>query len=249
MLASISHRDKTFIIDFLKPIDISIPLRAGANNVNAWYAPPVKIEPVVMSNWIGDVKQGGSVNFRNVWLNPHAHGTHTECVGHISKEDFSLNTCLTKFFFGAQLITVKPEAIGEDLVISKEQIQSKLNGNMEEAIIIRTMPNGIDKCTKQYSNSNPPFIHTNAINFFVEKNVKHLLIDLPSVDKERDDGVLAAHHAFWRYPEQTRTDATITELFFADDSIEDGFYFLNLQITSLENDASPSKPVLYKPLS
>jgi hypothetical protein len=27
---------------------------------------------------------------------------------------------------------------------------------------------------------------------------------------------------------------------------EDGFYFLNLQIASFENDASPSKPVLYK---
>ena len=51
-----------------------------------------------MGDWVGDVKQGGSVNFRNISFNPHGNGTHTECVGHISKEDFSINQCLKKFF-------------------------------------------------------------------------------------------------------------------------------------------------------
>mgnify|MGYP006170989033 FL=1 len=67
-------------VDFSKPIDISIPLTAGPANVNAWYCEPVRIEPVRMGDWVGDVKCGGSVNFMNIYLNPHGNGTHTECM-------------------------------------------------------------------------------------------------------------------------------------------------------------------------
>ena len=74
---------------------------------------------------------------------------------------------------------------------------------------------------------------------------QHLLLDLPSVDREEDAGQLLAHHAFWQYPAQPRREATITELIFVPNEIADGLYLLNIQITSLELDASPSKPVLY----
>jgi arylformamidase len=57
---------------------------------------------------------------------------------------------------------------------------------------------------------------------------------------------LLAHKAFWQYPEDVRDGATITELIFVPDEIEDGLYLLNMQITSLELDASPSKPVIYQ---
>jgi hypothetical protein len=40
--------------------------------------------------------------------------------------------------------------------------------------------------------------------------------------------------------------ATITEFIFVDDLIYDGTYILNLQIAPIENDASPSKPTIYK---
>lgn len=249
MTAKIDYQNKIYTIDFSKPIDISIPLRAGINNVNAWYAPPVVIEPVVMGNWVGDVNKGGSVNFRNVFLNPHAHGTHTECAGHISKENFVLNDCLKTFFFGAQLISVAPVQKDTDLVITLQQIKEKVSIPVSEAVIIRTMPNENEKLVRQYSNTNPPYLEAIAASFLADNNVKHLLIDLPSIDKEKDDGVLAAHHTFWQYPQSTRKEATITELIFVDNTIEDGFYFLNLQVTSLVNDASPSKPVLYKPLA
>ncbi|MFM7054031.1 MAG: cyclase family protein, partial [Bacteroidota bacterium] len=62
----------------------------------------------------------------------------------------------------------------------------------------------------------------------------------------RDEGRLEAHHAFWQYPDSPRIGTTITELIFVPDHVADGSYLLNLMITSLENDASPSKPVLYR---
>ncbi|MCB0558058.1 MAG: cyclase family protein, partial [Phaeodactylibacter sp.] len=70
--------------------------------------------------------------------------------------------------------------------------------------------------------------------------------DLPSVDREEDGGKLLAHRAFWSYPETPRTDCTITELIFVNNSIQDGLYLLNIMIASFEIDASPGKPVLYK---
>ena len=146
----------------------------------------------------------------------------------------------------AELVSVKSEEKNGDSIITKQHLVSMCKHENAQALIIRTLPNDSLKNNRHYSNTNPPYLEHEAAEWMVKRGIKHLLIDLPSVDREKDDGKLLAHHAFWRYPDQTRTDATITELIYVDDSIADGLYLLNLQITSLENDASPSKPVLYK---
>lgn len=233
-------------VDLNAPIDISIPLSAGTETVNAWYCDPLRIEPVVMGDWIGDVSKGGPVNFKNVFLNPHGNGTHTECMGHISKEAHSLNQELTTFFSFCVVVTISPEVSDQDLKISARQI-SQLNLHPEAtAIAIRTTPNGSDKTRRHYSNTNPPYMEAEAVRHLVNKGIMHLLIDLPSIDRERDEGVLAAHHVFWNYPEHPRHGATISEFIYIPEEVEDGLYILNLMVTSLENDASPSKPVLYR---
>ena len=109
MLIQLLHEGQSLSADLSAPIDLSIPLTAGPETVNAWYCDPVKIEPVVMGSWVGDVNRGGSVNFRNVFLNPHGNGTHTECVGHISREGHSLNNELKNFFAWASVISVTPQ--------------------------------------------------------------------------------------------------------------------------------------------
>jgi hypothetical protein len=61
-----------------------------------------------------------------------------------------------------------------------------------------------------------------------------------------------AHKAFWNVKDvnnlndDARLNCTITEMIFVENEIQDGSYILNLQIASFENDASPSKPILYK---
>jgi arylformamidase len=231
--------------DLNRPMDISIPLSASVNNVSAWYVSPPEIKAVESGSWIGDVNRGGSVNFRNIFFNPHGHGTHTECVGHISKEFYSVNQCLKTFFFKALLITVEPQQREADHIILENQISLHKNLHEFEALIIRTLPNGNDKLSKQYSNTNFPYLDEDAALFIREQGIKHLLIDLPSVDREEDAGKLLAHKAFWNYPENTRLDATITEFIFVSNGIADGEYLVNIQIAPFENDASPSKPVLY----
>lgn len=247
MKISISHKEGNYKVDLNNPLDISIPLKAGSENVNAWYSAPVKIEPVVMGDWVGEVARGGSVNFRNIFFNPHGNGTHTECAGHISREFISINQCLKNFFFIARLITVSPEVLENgDLVITTSMLESSLKKDFPEAIIIRTLPNDDSKMTRQYSNTNPPYLTEEAALFIHQAGIDHLLIDLPSVDREMDGGKLSAHHTFWQYPHNIQLHRTITEMVYVPNEITDGNYLLNLQIASFENDASPSKPLLFK---
>lgn len=253
MIATIQHNNQNFEVDFSKPIDISITLTNTDENPIAWYIEKPVIEPVRFGHWVGKVSEGSSsTNFNNIFFNPHGHGTHTECLGHITKQFYSINRHLKTFFFTAELVSVEPELRGEDLVITKNQIEKALEGKFPEAIVIRTLPNPEEKLSRKYSDTNPPYLDEKAAVFIRERGIQHLLIDLPSVDKERDQGKLLAHKAFWNVKnthdlnDDARFDATITELIFVPDHVEDGSYLLNLQIASFENDASPSKPVLYK---
>ena len=249
MIAIINNK---FEINLSKPIDISIPLSNTDANPIAWYIEKPEIEPVVFGDWIGKVSEGSSTNFNTIFFNPHGHGTHTECLGHITREFYSINQCLKQFFFTAELISVAPERILEDLIITKFQIENTLKGKTPEAIIIRTLPNLESKKNQNYSKTNPPYLTEEAATFIREIGIQHLLIDLPSVDREEDEGKLLAHKAFWNVKNiqvlnsDARLNCTITEMIYVEETVSDGSYMLNLQIASFENDASPSKPILYK---
>ncbi|MFT4780431.1 MAG: arylformamidase [Psychroserpens sp.] len=246
MLATIQYNSRKLQVDLAQPLDISIPMRASKSNVNAWYINEPTIESVKFDDDVISVAEGAAVNFNTINFNPHAHGTHTECVGHITKEFHSINQNLKQFFFLAEVVTVAPEALDGDTVISKAQLQFALGNKKRDAIVIRTIPNTTDKHSRQYSNTNWTYLKEDAVAFLVKKGIKHLLIDLPSVDKEEDGGELRAHKAFWDFDGKLRKDATITEFIYVPNNVDDGEYFLNLQIAPFENDATPSKPILYK---
>lgn len=246
MFATFYFQGNELSFDLSTPIDISIPLAEGMNSVNAFYAPFLTTDAVKAGNFTGDVAKGGPVNFKNVHLNPHGNGTHTECFGHISPTAETLNSHLKTFFFIATLVSIYPQQQPNgDRVITAAQMEEALWGIQTQALIVRTLPNDEQKQRFHYSGTNPPYLHHDAAKLIAGRNIEHLLLDLPSVDREEDGGLLLAHHAFWQYPGQTRVKSTITEMIYVPDEVKDGIYLLNLMITSLELDASPSKPVLY----
>ena len=246
MQITFDRQNKTWRADLSKPIDLSILLKAGLDNVNCFYALPVEYTPVTAGSFIGDTAQGGPVNFFNVRFNPHGNGTHTECVGHIAKERYVLRDCLTESHFWAKLVSLFPTKTDDgDRVIFREQLEELFVKNEAEALIIRTLPNDDLKLRTNYSGANPPYLHHEAAEYLVECGVQHLLLDLPSVDREEDGGQLLAHKAFWQYPEAVRKHCTITELIYVPNEVRDGFYLLNLQTASFDLDASPSRPVLF----
>jgi kynurenine formamidase len=240
--------DDTFI-DTSKPLDISIALTNDDRNPRAWYVDPPKFEPVRTEYYVGSVKEGGSVNFRDIYFNPHGHCTHTECLGHITEEVHSINETLNNYFFNAQVISILPKRIERnngdvDFVITADQL--KKIDIKEKALIIRSLPNDRSKTSRNYSSSNPPYYDVECVDLLLKAGVEHLLIDLPSVDRENDNGELAFHHAFWEVPNNPNYKRTITELVYVDNAIKDGTYILNLQVASFNNDAAPSRPVLYE---
>src|SRR5690606_28481994 len=102
-----------------------------------------------------------------------------------------------------------------------------------------TVPNTDDKRTYNYSNTHPVYFDDKLLQKLKENGIKHLLTDLPSVDAETDGGLMLAHKAFF----EGNHEATITELIFVPDNLSDGLYLLNLQISSIETDAVPSRPI------
>ena len=190
------------------------------------------------------MERGGSTNFRNIFFNPHGHGTHTECVGHITNEIHSVNERLSQFHFRAQVISLTPENIGEDRVILPHHL-AEFTFDNTEALIVRTLPNSIADKQKNYSNTNPPYFSVECMEQINAWGVQHLLIDLPSVDREMDGGALLMHNAFWNTVVDEQSQKTITEFIYVADGIADGAYILNLQVAPFENDAAPSRPILY----
>lgn len=245
----IFHLDSEHYIDTSLPLDISLPLVNNSDNPRAWYVDIPTFEPVRTEHYVGSVAEGGSVNFRNIFFNPHGHGTHTECLGHITEDVYSINQLLNQYFFSAQVISILPIKVrsgdgDEDLVITLEQIKEL--PIQADAVIIRTLPNDISKTHRNYSSTNPPYLESEIANYLINIGVKHLLVDLPSVDREHDEGVLAFHHAFWEVPANPNFERTISELVFVRDEIKDGMYILNLQVAPFENDAAPSRPILFQ---
>jgi kynurenine formamidase len=133
-----------------------------------------------------------------------------------------------------------------DLVITPESLGSFDNINKYESLIIRTLPNNLTKIQQNYSATNPPYLLPEAMALIAKSGIQHLLIDLPSVDRESDEGRLTCHKIFWNYPEKIDLKKTITEIIYIPDSVVDGEYLLELQMAPFVNDASPSRPVIYQ---
>jgi hypothetical protein len=250
----------------------------------------MRIDPVRTEQFLGSVAEGGAVNFRDVYFNPHGHGTHTENVGHIIDTDVPVVKSVGSSHYMAKLVTVElrrkdstkdvsqdamqdsTKDVSQDAMqdstkdVSQDALQDSTKDvsqdasqgdwvvNEEsligmdlnvEALIIRTKPNDHSKTNRQYSGTNFPYLTLGAMQRIVDAGVQHLLIDLPSVDREEDGGALAAHHLFWNVPAEPNFQKTITELIYVPNEISDGDYILNLQVSNFANDAAPSRPMLF----
>ena len=267
MYSELTIAESRHKFDLSKPIDISIPLQFNGPQPNAYGVAPATSIPCAAGDLVGDTRQGGSCNFEQYTFIPHCNGTHTECIGHITNERISVRDCLRDVVIPAVLISAAPEQPDEidetyspsaetgDLLITRRVIKVALEpiaNGVAPALIIRTMPNAEAKLTREYGEYIAPYFTTEAMQYLVELNIKHLVVDLPSIDRLYDEGRLSNHRIFWNVEqgsfeinESSRRECTVTELAYVPDEASDGTYLLNLQIAPFASDASPARPVLF----
>jgi len=249
-----------------KAIDLSIPLQFNGPQPNTYGVAAASGQAYEQDGWVGDVRRGGSCNFETYSLTPHCNGTHTECVGHITSERLSIREHLLDVLIPATLISIEPDpaeesgdsydpSFGEnDRIISSQGLRQALENipaSFLQALTIRTLPNDASKKERDYMQEPPAFFSLEAMRLIRAKGVRHLLTDLPSVDRLFDEGKLSTHHIFWDMsPGSTEAPAeagnrSITEFIFVPDAVPDGICLLNLQIAPFVSDAAPSRPLIY----
>lgn len=256
-VATLEYHGKSYRADMSQAIDLSMAIKFDVPQLTAFGAPPARATPLTANTFVGDVNQGGSCNCSTYQLTPHGNGTHTECVGHLTRDAFTVNGIAPTALLFASLISIMPQRMAtsfsqQDRVITRESLQQHLQHDQPcNALVIRTLPNS-HKLHTDYDIDCPPYFSPDALAWLGSIGIDHLLVDMPSVDRMQDNGLLLAHRAFWGMPPDStalsqaqRIHATITELIFVPDKVADGNYLLNLQVAPFEADAAPSRPLLY----
>jgi arylformamidase len=253
MLISFEIGSRKYASDLGRGVSLAIPLRFDGPQPGFFGVTPARAKSTQSGDFVGDVSKGGSCNVQSYSFTPHCNGTHTECIGHMVSEKVSVAERLPPVPIPATVVSITPK----DMVIGATALQAALLrhplAGFHRALILRTLPNGEDKLTRQYDGPTPAaYLDEDAAAALVQAGVEHLLLDGPSLDPAQDEGRMLAHRVFWGLPitghalsEARRPQATVTEMIYVPDSVVDGYYLLDLQIPAFMTDAAPSRPVIY----
>jgi arylformamidase len=238
-----------------------MPQRFDAAQPRHFGAPPATTRPLEVDGFNGSVARGASCNCAVITLVPHCNGTHTECAGHLTREPLDAFRVVPVAPLPALLLTVTAECAPveqEDSDPAPQPGDQLITRRMLErawpasapfapiALVVRTAaaPGG--------GAAPAPYLSRQAAQFLVARGILHLAIDLPSIDREQDQGRLCAHRIFFGLPagsaslaQVARPQATVTELIRIPEAVTAGAYFLQLQVPSLAGDAVPSRPLLF----
>jgi len=250
------------------PVDLAITLQFPGPQPRFFADTPASAAPLRAGNFTGTVASGASCNCSVYTLSPHCHGTHTECVGHVTDNAPALAGLTPAPPALAVLVSVRPEPLGEaaagpagprdaaDPVITRALLATAAARWIRDpwtALVVRTLPNDPGKRHLLYEGPCPaPYFTADAMHWIVERGVTSLVVDLPSLDRADDGGSLTAHRLYWGLPpnvldahQAQRGRALVTELAYVPDTSPDGLYLLDLQVPAFATDAAPSRPVLY----
>jgi len=252
-------------VDFSQGRSIAIPLQPDGSQPLFFAPAKARAKPLQSGEYIGSVAKGGSCNAELLEFAPHCHGTHTECIAHLTRERGSVleltdrAPCLARL---VSLTATDPEASDEryaaapepgQLLLTRAELQALLAAGFTaptvQALIVRTRPNGPDKLQRDYAQAPPyPVFSDAAMQWLAGQDLKHLLVDTPSLDAAHDGGRLANHRCWWGLagaaPEQAGR-RSVTEMIYVPDDIPDGLYWLHLGLQPLAADAAASEPVIY----
>ncbi len=256
MKARIRLADADVAVDLSHAISIARELDFADNSPQHFDAPAATSQPYAAAGFSGSVATGASCNCNVITVIPHCNGTHTECVGHLTREAVDAHRVVPTGLLPALLISVSPVLASDtnettepapqpnDLLITREALESQWPASAfaPQALVLRT-----DRGARPAA-----YLTRQAAQLLVERAIDHLVIDLPSIDRDHDAGRLSAHRIFFglargenRLSAANRPHATVTELAHIPSTLADGPYLLQLQVPAWRGDAVPSRPLLY----
>ena len=251
LVANLTWRGRPLRIDFSAGSPIAIVLDPHGRQPSFYSVDRMHAEPLRNKSFVGDVRLGGSCNAELLHWAPHCHGTHTEGIGHILHDRRPVLETIDPSPVLARLVSVEPD----NGLIRAKQLRAGRGLGDHSALILRTLPNPVDKQWRNYSEQpDYPVLDTDALTWLAGQAVQHLLLDTPSLDRPGDKN-LTNHRAWWGeddsipshgFPPENRS---VTEMIFIDDAIPDGEYWLQLELASIRSDAVPSRPVIYPVLA
>ena len=267
MKIEFEHQGSRYESDLSKGKSLAINLDFDGPQPNHFGAHKAARKPLELGTFVGRTARGGSCNVDDMSIVPHCNGTHTETVAHIVDDEVFVGQVVSPEPVLAMLISVetvlarkttetyRPPLENADLVITAAAIKHQIgeSGGFD-ALIVRTRPNPPSKKSQAYSvHVQPAFLTVEAMNAIVQTGIQHLLMDVPSVDRIYDKGMLTNHHLFWNVAEQSHRlaaeswyEKTISEMIFVPDEIQDGIYLLSIQVPAFCTDAAPSRPIIYQ---
>lgn len=272
MIATLVVDGQTLRVDLAGGHDLSLGPDRQGRGPRHFGAAPAGFTAWRSGEFVGDVAAGGSCNCGVLTLIPHCQGTHTECVGHVTREPLDAIDVLPPGPLPAVLLSVAslpahhceettdPPAVAGDQLVTAQALTAALRelpgaarvGRQPAALLLRTRPNDASKRNRDYARLPAPFLTSDAAHWLVNLGVNHLIVDLPSIDRAHDAGRLSAHRIFFGLPpgsqalgEARRPQATVTELAFIDDAVADGPGLLWLQAPRLPGDAVPARPLFF----
>lgn len=246
MRAAFEHGGRRFSVDLgAAPHDLSVPVDfAGGPGPRFFGLPAATRRAVEVGDFIGDTRRGGSCNCATITLTAHGNGTHTEGRGHIDDADVFAPRLVTGGLLPCAVVSVTPAerdiplSAVRDALAALPDVPAPL-----AALVLRTLPNPASKATRDWDAAPGPAPTAALVTWVAAQGVRHLLLDVPSLDRA-DDAALTNHRLFWG----AHPSGTVTELIFVPQAVPDGGYLLDLQLPHLLLDAVPSRPLLF-PLS
>ncbi|KAA9130573.1 cyclase family protein [Marinihelvus fidelis] len=260
MIARIDWHGRELAVDLARGRSIAIGLDPHGPQPAFFTESPATAAPMRAGGFVGSVAEGGSCNAEVVNFIPHCHGTHTECVGHITALAEHVQDTIYAGPALARVVSLAPadDADGSVNAGGPVYTDAGLAAALEaagdvpfDALVIRARPADEALKSRDYGEHTYPVLEPAAIRRLAALPLKHLLIDTPSLDTAHDGGKLANHRTWWglgNAPVHPDTDAgrrSITEMIFAPDDLADGWYWLQLELSPVLGDATASRPMLY----
>jgi len=252
-------------IAFERAVDLSIPVDPGQAAL-AFSLPDAVSAPFRAGGFVGDVAQGGSVNCHTLSFCAHGNGTHTECVGHIVKDHVHVGDAVPYGPMPACVFTLSTTALAEsgehtdgksapdDRVVTARGLDARRRAiaprDAHLFVVVLRLDDARGHAGRAWSGTNPPYFTRELCALLRAWGTHHVVVELPSLDREDDGGTVPAHHAFFGVESGARALArapeprTVTELAVVPDDVTDGECLLDLQVAPIRSDAAPSRPML-----